>query len=73
MANASKKHLTRDIDEPLCITDGVKREDLVYSLSDWKKIHPNQQCKRCIKEKEKEKQEKIAFKKQIESWNLPKS
>ena len=50
MASAPKKLLTRDTDECLCNTDSVKREDLVYSLSDWKKLPPNQQCKRCIKE-----------------------
>jgi hypothetical protein len=55
MAVFSKKHLTRDTDECLCSTEGVKREDLVYSLSDWNKLPPSQQCKRCIKEKVKQK------------------
>ncbi len=68
--NSSKKHLTRDIDECLCNTDGVKREDLVYSLSDWKKLHQNQKCKKCIKEKEKEKREKEAFKKALTAHKL---
>lgn len=55
MSNLSKKHLTRDTDECLCNTEGVKREDLVYSLSDWNKLSPSQKCKRCIKEKKNEK------------------
>ena len=54
----SKKHLTRDTDECLCNTDGVKREDLVYSLSDWKKLPQSQQCKKCINEREKLKKTK---------------
>jgi hypothetical protein len=54
----SKKHLTRDTDECLCNTDGVKREDLVYSLSEWKKVSPSQQCKKCIKEREKLKKDR---------------
>ena len=49
----SKKHLTRDTDECLCNTEGVKREDLIYSLLDWNKLSPSQKCKRCIKEKKK--------------------
>ncbi len=58
MANSPKKHLTRDTDECLCNTDGVKREDLVYSIADWKKLPPSQQCKRCIKEREKLKKDR---------------
>jgi hypothetical protein len=57
MTASTKKHLTRDIDECLCNTEGVKREDLVYSLKEWKKLHPSQQCKRCIKEKVRQKNE----------------
>ena len=57
MANSLKKHLTRDVDECLCDTNGVKRENLVESLSDWKRLAPSQRCKKCIKEKEKDKNE----------------
>ena len=52
MANPTKKHLRRDIDECLCNTDNIKRKDLV-TLAEWKRLSPSQQCKRCIKEKEK--------------------
>ncbi len=55
MATLSKKHLTRDTDECLCNTEGVKREHLVYSLSEWNKLPPSQQCKRCIKENQNKK------------------
>ena len=55
MANSPKKHLARDTDECLCNTNGVDRKDLVYSLSDWKKLPLSQQCKRCIKEREMQK------------------
>lgn len=57
MSTPSKKHLTRDIDEPLCNTEGVKREDLLYSLSDWNKLSPSRKCKRCIKAKKKQKKQ----------------
>jgi hypothetical protein len=55
MVTSSKKHLTRDIDECLCYTEGVNRQDLVYSISVWNKLPPSQKCKRCIKEKAKQK------------------
>jgi hypothetical protein len=59
MATPSKKHLTRDVDESLCHTENVKREDLIYSIKDWNKLPPSHQCKRCIKEKAKQKSLRI--------------
>lgn len=53
--NPAKKHLTRDIDEVLCITDNVRREDLVYDMAEWKRLSPEKRCKRCIKEWERQK------------------
>ena len=59
MATISKKHLTRDTDECLCHTEGVKRKDLVYSISEWNKLPPSQKCKRCAKEKQNEKRQPL--------------
>jgi hypothetical protein len=58
MASSAKKHLSRDTDYCLCATEGVKPQDLVHTVKEWKQIPPSQQCKRCIKEKEMEKRGK---------------
>jgi hypothetical protein len=51
-ASYPKKHLSRDTDYCLCSTEGVKPQDLVHTMKEWKEIPPSHQCRRCIKEKE---------------------
>jgi hypothetical protein len=62
----SKKHLARDIDEPRKCKEGRP----VYSLKDWNKLPPSQKCKRCVKEKAKQKKPRLLTLVDFRSFNL---